>query len=174
MADITLAWMMTCLHPFLEFDIEYLRWQQELHTTYYGTLRPPQVPRPWGMGKLYDSSVGVYAMAGIAVRTPRQYVDSDGVTGKPTGRRLKQTNESVHVCVRIRQALGGLGAEDSKRYEPLALKGWRLERGGEGYVWWKKDERGEVLEMKEEGLGDLEISLLERSPGVYKRVMEEK
>ena len=126
------------------------------------------------MGKLYDSSVGVYAMAGIAVRTPKRYVASDGLTGKPTGRRLVQTNESVHPCVRIRQALKGLGTEDSKRYEPLALKGWTLERRGDGYVWWMRDEKGEVLEMAEEGLGELEIGLLERSPEVYKKVMEEK
>ena len=130
------------------------------------------------MGKLYNSKTGFQRLSGTAIRTPSQYVAANPKTGAPTGRRLRETNEHVHISVRMRLALHGLGTEDAPKYEPEALKDWKLGRGQaagrSGYSWTKKDEKGVLLEMPEDGLGDMEIELLEKSPDIYKQVMADR
>ncbi|MCJ1469024.1 hypothetical protein MMC07_007656 [Pseudocyphellaria aurata] len=168
-ADITLAWMISQLSPLLSFDLGYLDQQHELSMQYY--RQNHEAPRPWGMGKLYDSGTGITALAGKKVRTPGRYFGTDTGTGKTTGRKLRDTQEHVHACVRIRKDLGGLGTEDKGRYNPTALSGWRLAGSGQQHdVRWEYGgkEGAPAVVLPEDRLGEIELRLLSFSEREYK------
>lgn len=116
MADITLAWMMAQLEEFLAFDLDYVAEQHDLNLRFYEEKK--ESPRPWGTGKIYNSTKVITALVGEKARTPGQYFATDTRTGKTTKRRLRETEESVHASVRVRIALKGLGREDKGLYNP--------------------------------------------------------
>jgi hypothetical protein len=84
--------------------------------------------RPWALGKLYDSSSGIYTLAGKQWRTPGLYFCADPDTGAPTNTPMENTNERIHSSIRIRLELEGLGLDDNGLYEANALpnKLWTL------------------------------------------------
>lgn len=69
LANITLAWMMSQLAPFLDMRDEYLFEQDEENDRFYRKDR--QEPRPWGFGEIYNSLTGLFALGGNSVRVPR-------------------------------------------------------------------------------------------------------
>lgn len=103
----------------LSFDPSYLDFIQDLSIDYYATAKEPA--RPWGFGRLYDSSLVDSAVSFVenqpkaVLRTPGQYHEVDAQTGTEMAEAqylLKNTNECVHPCVRIRQDGHGKGPEE--------------------------------------------------------------
>ncbi|RDL40581.1 uncharacterized protein BP5553_00560 [Venustampulla echinocandica] len=85
--------------------------------------------RPWGLGKVYNSETGIYALAGKTLRTPGLNMRRDSDTGESTGVLMTDTNERIHSSVRIRLELEGLGLDDIGLYGCNALLKnglWRL------------------------------------------------
>jgi hypothetical protein len=118
-SNISLAWMISMLEDtdggILSFDPKYLDFIQDLANQYYAKVGEPI--RPWGFGKLYDSSI----VSGAATfteslapitRTPGRYTEISTEDGKPTTQRLTNTNEYIHRCVRVRIDGGGPGIEE--------------------------------------------------------------
>lgn len=177
-ADITLAWMMNQLGSLLDFNLDYLLEQQEMNVKYYKTHG--QDVRPWGTGKINESYGGLQTIAGSQVRTPGFYTATDPITGKNTGRLLRNTNESVHASVRLRWGGKDLGREDRGTYKPKALDGWTL-RGaganmellGDDVIAWELESAGTGANrvLREDELGPIEKKILETSPDMVNRVM---
>lgn len=102
----------------LSFDPSYLDWVQDLNTKYYvQTAREPV--RPWGFGKLYDSSLvdgvlkGAEAIAPI-YRTPGRYNRISNEDGQQMDNEpLEDTGEFIHRCVRVRIDGHGKGPEEA-------------------------------------------------------------
>lgn len=119
-SNITLAWMISQLEDhdggILTFDHKYLDQVQDWNTEGYTNRNEPV--RPWGMGRLYDSASHnkiLTAAQGInpIVRTPGKYCQIDLKTGLQNPKApLKNTNEYIHRCVRVRINAGGLGTEE--------------------------------------------------------------
>lgn len=118
-SNISLAWMISMLEDtdsgILSFDPEYLDFVQDLCNEYYKKAGEPI--RPWGSGKLYDSSIvsGTVTFAEAVapiVRTPGRYTEISTEDGQPTTQRLTNTNECIHRCVRVRIDAGGPGMEE--------------------------------------------------------------
>jgi hypothetical protein len=116
-SNISLAWMISQLEDtdggILSFDPEYLNFVQDLANKYYTKVGEPI--RPWGFGKLYDSSIvddAVTFTAASITRTPGRYHQISLEDGKPTMKRLMGTNECIHRCVRVRIDAGGPGIEE--------------------------------------------------------------
>ena len=65
LANITLAWMMSQLQPFLEMREEYLFEQDALNEDFY--KESGQGIRPWSFGKIYNELKGVMAAGGRTV-----------------------------------------------------------------------------------------------------------
>ncbi|KIW08406.1 hypothetical protein, variant [Verruconis gallopava] len=167
--DITLAWMVSQLSPYLTFDLEVLKLQ--LHDP---TVPAAKDPRSWGLGQIHDEFKGKMKLGGWLYRTPMEYHPYDHNTGKEiTSRKLVNTCEKVHSSVRIRMGVPGLGLEDKGTYNPPALEGWKLSGTsapapgrpplslqqileGQKSIVWKKDD----LVMQEEPLSQLELDLL--------------
>lgn len=161
--------MISQLSPFISFDTSFIDWQHQLNLQYY--RQNHEAPRPWGMGKIYDSMTGLMAIAGRKVRTPGQYIATDPKTGKPTGRGLRDTQEHIHACVRIRKELGGLGTEDKGLYNPTSLVGWHLVGNAQQHnLRWEyggKEGSPERV-LPEDKLGEVELQLLSSSEREYK------
>ncbi|KAI9751131.1 MAG: hypothetical protein M1835_001255 [Candelina submexicana] len=155
-ANITLAWMMSQLSPFLDFNRAYLFREDDLNKQYY--IDDGQRPRPWSFGqsqtpfshilmlpplnlperslratndptgKIYKSAGGAFSLSGTLVRTPGDYRRLDPYTGRPTHRHLHDTHEFIHASVRCRIGLRGPGIDDKGDYDPEALDGWENAR----------------------------------------------
>lgn len=85
--------------------------------------------RPWGLGKIHKSNIGIYALAGKRRRTPGLNMRRNSETGESTGELMTDTNERIHSSVRIRLELEGLGLDDVGLYKCSALLRnslWRL------------------------------------------------
>jgi uncharacterized protein (DUF2235 family) len=68
-ANITLAWMMSQLSPFLDFYPDYVL-EQEDENVYYYRSKHLKV-RPWSFGKIYNSMIGVYGkFAAVLISQP--------------------------------------------------------------------------------------------------------
>jgi hypothetical protein len=78
-ANITLAWMMDQLSPFLDMYDDYLNEAQHETDAYYREER--QKRRPWGFGEIYNSTTGAYVAGGGADRTPGMYFAVDPNNG---------------------------------------------------------------------------------------------
>ena len=65
LANITLAWMMSQLEPFLEMRDDYLFEQDALNEDYYKEVG--KGIRPWSFGKIYNELKGVMAVGGSTV-----------------------------------------------------------------------------------------------------------
>ncbi|KAI9715145.1 MAG: hypothetical protein M1812_006124, partial [Candelaria pacifica] len=182
LADITLAWMMSQLSPFIDFNRAYLFREDDMNKQYY--IDDGQRPRPWSFGKIYKSAGGAFSLSGTIVRTPGDYRRLDPYTGQPTHRHLRDTHEFIHASVRCRIGLHGPGVDDRGDYDPEALEGWENARpttngnGNEGevkqkQVLWKYFGRhGDLrMELPEDKLGEIERELLMGSPDIYDKVL---
>lgn len=52
--------------------------------------------RPWGLGELYESEVGIWDLGGRTIRTPGLYKRADPATGTLTATSMIHTNERIH------------------------------------------------------------------------------
>lgn len=125
LANITLAWMMSRLEPFLDFRPDFLVSQLDAQREYYRDTS--QRPRWWSFGEIYNSLKGAYSLTGRRVRTPGCYQRVDPNSGRFIGKRLKNTNEYIHASVRARIGLRGPGPQDRGDYNPAALADWTFE-----------------------------------------------
>lgn len=183
-SNISLAWMISQLEDndkgILSFNPDYLDWVQDSNIAYYNKQTPKEV-RPWGFGKLYNSSevtdIKTLAISLLPiVRTPGAYTEVDPQSGLGGKIPLKQPNEFVHRCVRVRIDGGGLGEEEHGVYKPEALKDYTIVESPQvkaekdhsavssGVVWQAKDGRS----LPEDTLGATEIRLLKRYVGLVK------
>lgn len=115
-SGITLAWMVSQLEDndggIVSFNPDYLDFVQDLNTKGYG-----KDIRPWGMGRLYDSSaensiLGFFESIKPITRTPGRYCVFDPNTGEEDkSQPLHNTGECVHRCVRVKINAGGLATE---------------------------------------------------------------
>ena len=172
LANITLAWMVSRLEPFLDFRPDYLINLYQQNRQYYRV--DGQRPRWWSFGEIFNSFTGVYTLAGKRIRTPGNYFRTDPFTGKTTTKRLKNTNEYIHASVRSRVGLSGPGVSDRGRYDCRALGDWVFEPDSPGdgrkepIIVWKKlsDRNGGQMIIPEAALLTTEHRLLEMSPKV--------
>ncbi|KIW20633.1 hypothetical protein PV08_01209 [Exophiala spinifera] len=181
LANITLAWMMSKLEPFLDFRPDFLMAQWDENKAYYKSTG--QKTRWWGWGEIYNSLTGLYSLAGAKTRTPGAYyrVDPDGRT---TEKRLRNTNEYIHASVRARLGLQGPGVQDRGVYDPPALRDWTFDtehvpsNGGDGLmvVWTDRGGKGGKKagqdKIPEARLTETELVLLRQSPRVYDYVTD--
>ena len=174
-ADITLAWMMSQMYKLLEFDSDYIMWANSENVRYYANEKQPK--REWGMGEIYNVFVSYMRLAGSKVRTPGQYCATDGRTGAPTKRKLKNTNEHIHVSVRTRVQNKGPGTQDKGVYTPSSLKSFKMvDAGTQGWQWQLtgmgkgKNNEDSVVILPEDTLGDVELKLLKTYPVSWGRV----
>jgi hypothetical protein len=124
LSNITLAWMMAQVSPFLDLYQDYIIQQSEDNDEYYISKR--KKVRPWSFGKIENSMGGIYAIGGGTTRTPGTYFALDPDDGRPTDRPLRDTNEYIHPSVRTRIRLRGPAMEDKGRYLPEAMDDWKL------------------------------------------------
>ncbi|KAH0541952.1 hypothetical protein FGG08_003584 [Glutinoglossum americanum] len=185
LADITLAWMMSKLEPFLSFNTTYLELQYKSTKDY--EMKQYRQERSWGLGFIQNSSTGLMRISGKSVRTPGRYCLANRKAGLTTT-PLENTNEYIHASVRVRLGLkGAKGIDDKGRYKCEALDGWILEGvdiDGDGVIdgssagnlgqteisWRHKDP--DVPRLKEEVLGDLEKELLFHFDDMATKVMK--
>ena len=161
MADVTLAWMMKQLEGLLEFDVEYLKWMVGLNKKYYTDHNQPV--RKYGMGKIYNSMVGVQRLAGEVVRTPGHYCTAPTDDQKTPRRPLVNTHESIHASVRMRMEQEGKGTDDKGLYKPTALRGWVASKKSGRWVWESPANGQEKVVLPEDELEGIEIDLLQFS-----------
>lgn len=150
--DLTLAWMVDSMRPLgLAFDNAFLKelFVKNADWTKAAAGKPEWALSPknygWGMGKLYSNDGMMDYITGRKTRTPGQYHWTDPATGLPDPKRmLVDTQEFIHPCVRVRQALHGLGVDNSASYQPVALTGWNLYEPNKPYKAgqnpWKHEE----------------------------------
>lgn len=171
-ANITLAWMMSRMEPLIDFREDYIMQLYQQNKQYYRATG--QKSRPWSFGEIYNSMRGVYALAGRKTRTPGNYFRADPFTGRPTTKRLRNTNEYIHASVRSRVGLNGPGIEDRGRYDCKALQDWSFELDNpstedrEPMIVWKNmsgRKEGQMV-IPEASLLETERRLLEMSPRV--------
>ncbi|KAH6616619.1 hypothetical protein C7974DRAFT_48325 [Boeremia exigua] len=176
LANITLAWMMSQLEPFLEMREEYLFEQDALNEDFYKEVG--QGIRPWSFGKIYNELKGVMTAGGRTIRTPGQYHAVDPFSGRTTDRPLRQTNEYIHPSVRTRYRLQGPGQMDRGDYEARALTdGYKLnvdygpnkERASDPEIYWRIKWRDSdaVKILPEAPLWRLERELARKDPDTY-------
>lgn len=177
-ANITLAWMMSQIEPFLDMDIDYLFQQRDANDEYYE--KHEKKIRPWSFGKIYNSLTGIYALGGALTRTPGRYFVIDPNTGRETDEPLQDTHEYVHASVRSRIKLGGPGVDDRGRYDCKAMRDWKLyiEQAEDGTkkpsIFWKlrtKQRNVTTRVLPEAPLWDLELDLLDADPDTYDYVV---
>jgi hypothetical protein len=180
LANITLAWMMAQLSPWLDFNRAYLMQQVADNDNYYRSegLRR----RPWSFGLLFNSLTGVYALGGGEPRTPGEYRAVDAETGRETRRPLQDTCEYVHASVRTRFVLRGPGKDDRGDYEPPALDDWKLvveypdgeQEGARPRIFWRarfEDEDVSTRVLPESPLWSYERDLLALDPKIKEEVL---
>ena len=186
-ANITLAWMISRLGPYIDFRPDYIIEQGNLNRQYY--KQSHQRARPWSFGLIPDSLKGLYKLSGSKTRTPGNYFRVDPYTGRETDKRLRQTNEYIHASVRSRTTLRGPGVSDRGVYVSRALRDWDCNvvqhptgAGGEQLeplvVWRKRtidpDDYGPdegQTEIPESIVTETEARLLSLTPKVESYVM---
>ncbi|KAL8672650.1 MAG: hypothetical protein Q9168_002891 [Polycauliona sp. 1 TL-2023] len=178
MANITLAWMMSQLTPFIDFDSDYVLDVYDETKLHY--KETDQKPRPWSFGKIYNYLKGIYLLDGATIRTPGMYCRIDPNTGQPTSKPLRQTNEYIHPSARTRLELDGPGKEDRGAYEGKALDPYKLKYEDNPTnstrplaLWVSRSKRKGVArrELPESPLWDKEKQLLKESPKMYDYVL---
>lgn len=173
LANITLAWMMAMLEPLLELDLEYIHDEEKLNADYYE--HKGQKPRPWSFGKIYNSSSGIYSVAGSKTRTPGFYTRIDPRNGEATNKLLRETCEYIHLSVRTRTVLDGPSAGGRGSYRSAALKGWELRSEPNVSLptpwYWESTGRDAII-LPEAPMRPIERALLKSSPDVYDYAVE--
>jgi len=178
LSNITLAWMISRLEKFLDFRPDFLMncWQE--NRAYYKSTG--QRTRWWSFGEIYNSLKGIYVLAGSTNRTPGNYYRVDPYTGRPTTKRLKNTNEYIHASVRSRLGMQGPGLQDRGVYDPRPLRDWTFDvepaphghggncADGSMIVWNNRSSRksGGQSRIPEAALLESELILLRQSPRV--------
>ncbi|KAJ4377882.1 hypothetical protein N0V83_000712 [Neocucurbitaria cava] len=176
LANITLAWMMSQLEPFLDMRDDFLFEQDELNDKYY--KKEEGRVRPWSFGKIYSELKGAFALGGSTLRKPGHYTAVDPVNCRQTDRPLRQTNEYIHPCVRARYRLQGPGILDKGLYECRGLTdsyklvvdyGPHSQKIGDPEIYWKirRSEGLAVRELPEAPLWRLERELARQDPETY-------
>ncbi|KAK5064731.1 hypothetical protein LTR84_000565 [Exophiala bonariae] len=183
LSNITLAWMMSKLEPFLDFRSNFLigLWEENRRTYKLSG----QKTRPWAFGELYNSVKGFYSLTGTKTRTPGNYYRTDPQNGRPTSKRLKNTNEFIHASVRARLGLQGPGSQDRGIYDPPALKDWTFEaemlppgQGGNAdhlaVIWTDHNAKntGGQEKIPEAIISETELVLLKQTPRTYDYVLD--
>lgn len=168
LANITLAWMMAQLTPYIEFYRDYVVKQEEDNIRYYRGEH--KRVRPWSFAKIYDSITGIYNVGGRVVRTPGRYYATDpNDSTKRLDRPLRNTNEYMHASVRTRIRLKGPGMDDKDRYEPESMDAWKLVvdypdgRDAKPNIYWRARFRSEDVSTRtlpEAPLWGVELDLL--------------
>lgn len=169
--ELTLAWMMSKLSPFLDFEPDFIKNVWADNEAYLEKINKPQYSG-WGDGEIINSASHLTGLLGTQPRTPGQYHATDPAGGRaiPSDPKL-DTNEHVHACVRWRVETKGTNVGGSKAgfgYYPAALDDWRVEPEngtpvplGEAIWDYKGPDRGPQLErLPEDELGDVELELL--------------
>jgi Uncharacterized alpha/beta hydrolase domain (DUF2235) len=178
LANITLAWMMSRMEPFIDFRPNYLVQCYQLNKQQYRASG--QKSRWWSFGEIKNSMMGIYSLAGRRTRTPGNYFRIDPYDGRTTTKRLKNTNEYIHASVRSRVGLGGPGVEDRGRYDCKALNDWNFELDNqtadakEPMIVWKNlsGRKGGQMVIPEAALLETERRLLEMSPKVEDYILD--
>jgi Uncharacterized alpha/beta hydrolase domain (DUF2235) len=176
-ADITLAWMMSQLAPFIDFSHDYILEAHDDNIDYYRSRH--KRPRPWSFGLIENSMTGLYAIGGGNPRTPGEYYV---VTpeGESTNRPLRDTHEYIHASVRTRYVMRGPGKEDKGEYDPPALQDWRLvveyPDGPDARpdIYWKakfKERNVSTRVLPEAPLWEFERRLLATDPDMEEEVL---
>ena len=177
-SNITLAWMMSQLEPFMEFDLEYILDCSDETRLHYKETNQKQ--RQWSFGKIYNSLNGIYMLDGSTTRTPGMYCRVDPSSGRTTSKPLRQTNEYVHPSARSRLELEGPGKDDRGTYEGKALDAYKLKyedrqqnEARPRAVWVSRTRKkgGPRKELAESPLWDRERQLLKESPKMFDYVL---
>lgn len=177
LSNITLAWMMSQLSPFMDFDKDYILDEAEANEDYYHDRR--KKVRPWSFGLIKNSMAGLYALGGGKPRTPGEYF-VNAPDGGETEEPLHETHEYIHPSVRTRFVLRGPGREDDGDYEPKALDDWKLiveypdGPDGKPDVYWKakfRDNNVSTRILPEAPLWEFERALLRLSPDMEDEVL---
>ena len=179
-ANITLAWMISRMEPFIDFRPDYMMQMYQLNKQYYRNTG--QNFMLWSFCEIYNSMIGIYSLAGKRTRTPGNYFRTDPYNGRTTTKRLKNTNEYIHASMRSRIGLGGPGIGDRGRYDCKALEDWSFEPdtasadAKEPMFLWKNlsGEIGGQMVIPEAALLETERRLLEMSPRVGAYVLDMK
>ncbi|KAI9808172.1 MAG: hypothetical protein M1825_004629 [Sarcosagium campestre] len=167
-SNITMAWMMSQLDPFIEFDPDYLNSELTETGKYYTSIHR-SIPS-WGLGTVYNSLTGFHILAGKKPRTPGRYYRADHDSSRLTDQPLENTNEYIHACVRKRYGKPNTGTEGKGVYEPGSLKDWKLVSDGQGtnsrWEYVGSDASSEIKPkvLLEDKLGFLEEQLLAARP----------
>lgn len=178
LANITLAWMISQVEPFLDMDLDYVFDQQDQNDDYYQEHH--KKVRPWSFGEIYNSMSGVYALGGSVTRKPGRYFVIDPSDGRATDEPLQDTHEYIHASARTRIKLGGPGTNNRGKYNCKALKDWKLiieqdeDDSKRPSIYWKlrtKQRNVTTRVLPEAPLWDLERELLEQDPETYDYVI---
>ncbi|KAI5366451.1 putative alpha/Beta hydrolase [Septoria linicola] len=170
LSDISLAWMMSNLEPFIDFNPQYIRKQHEKNLAYLRREKVPETGLQWAAGQLKNTASGLRALLGIVPRGPGRYHVLDKKTLRVRCEEpLRNTNERIHVSIRSRKVTGGLNERNKiVKYEPKSLqpKDYELidakaEPGKASWRYIGKETQfaGEVL--LEEELGTFEREIFE-------------
>jgi hypothetical protein len=183
LADITLAWMISKLEPFLDFRPNFLMSLYEENRAYYKGAGEKM--RWWSFGEIYNSLKGLYSLTGSKTRTPGDYYRTDPYNGRHLTKRLKNTNEYIHASVRTRLGIEGPGVQDRGKYDPPALRDWTFDtmfvppaQGGNQdglLVMWTNHsakKTGGQEKIPEAKISETEMVLLRLSPRVLEYVTE--
>lgn len=167
LANISLAWMMSQLSPFLAFNPTYLATQRAARRAYLERQHAPPGAYKWAAGRLQDSARKLaYLVLGKRWRTPGRYHALDRRTDRKLPESpLRNTCERVHVSVRSRERTGGVNHTGRvEKYAPRAMEGYKL-HGAEakpGEARWEyegtdREASGKVLAEDELGVFEKEI-----------------
>lgn len=85
--NISLAWMMSQLEPFLDMRDEYLFEQDDETARYY--KKTEGSVRPWSFGKLYSELTGIYALGGSKVSYEPYLLYNNSGESFPTSIRIE-------------------------------------------------------------------------------------
>ena len=155
--DISLAWMMDQLSGAgLEFDDTYIKKQVEKTKDDYKNRLGMEWK--WGQGQLGNSFKFPTSLAGSVIRSPLGYFVTDYDTGRPTNKKLTNTNELIHASVRLRYQQGT--THDGKEYRSLALKDWNQPDALKNRMFWQHPKE-ETRRLPVDVIGKYEKMVLE-------------
>ena len=171
MSNVTLAWMMSQVEGWIDFDDEYILNQYDDTIDHY--RKEGEKPRPWSFGKIYRSMMGIYLLGGRTTRTPGRYFEIDPYTGRETSNPLQNTCEYVHPSVRTRIKLHGPGVEDHGEYDghPLDYYKVRLPEDGPRTAVWQPRRGTKGIILPESPLYKVERDLLREDPRMFDYVL---
>ncbi|KIK52391.1 hypothetical protein GYMLUDRAFT_207992 [Collybiopsis luxurians FD-317 M1] len=155
LADLSFFWMLDRCRPFLNFDLEYIKYIVDAHhqpSEFKGISDCSSLLEPsdgsdtkyqgWGRGKCYNSYKIKHSW-GLKYRTPGAYGDDN-----------EETKETIHASVRARwqtsRESGGELKDGPRFYAPEALRGFEPRECANGSWEWVKKKKGkEVLVIPE-------------------------